>query len=42
MKPVTTARAGLGLAMVNTEGRFYAVGVRNASNVLGNNERYTP
>ena len=42
MKPVTTARAGLGLALVNSEGRFYAVGGRNASNVLGTNERYTP
>ena len=39
---VTTARAGLGLALVNSEGRLYAVGGGNASNVLGTNERYTP
>jgi len=42
MKPVTTARAGLGPALVNSEGRLYAVGGGNASNVLGTNERYTP
>jgi hypothetical protein len=42
MKPVTTGRAGLGLALVNSEGRLYAVGGGNARNVLGTNERYTP
>ena len=42
MKPVTTARAGLGLALVNSEGRLYAVGGGNASDVLGTNERYAP
>ena len=34
--------AGLGLALVSSDGRLYAVGGRNASNVLATNERYTP
>ena len=42
LKPLPTARAGLGLGLINTDGRLYAVGGRNASSVLATNQRYTP
>ena len=34
--------AGLGVGVIASERRLYAVGGRNASTVLATNERYTP
>jgi N-acetylneuraminic acid mutarotase len=42
LTPIPTARAGLGVALINSDGRLYAVGGRNSTGVLANSERYTP
>jgi N-acetylneuraminic acid mutarotase len=38
---IPSARAGLAVSFINNDGRFYAVGGRNSTNVLAKNERYT-
>ena len=40
--PLPTARAGLAGSLIVSDGRFYAVGGRNSSTLLGTNQRYTP
>lgn len=40
--PMPTPRAGLGVGLISTDGRVYAVGGRNTSAALTTNQRYTP
>jgi N-acetylneuraminic acid mutarotase len=40
--PMPTARSGLGVAFIFSDGRAYAVGGRNTTAALANNQRYTP